>query len=149
MTQGAGATHPRMMHRFLLALPLLAAGGCATGGTPYAPVRDVSYQAMGWTPMWLLAIGDDRIVLQVSGSGERSWPRVLPRTVDGVRTWQSGAGADGIAITARPGPCSGEAVGAASEDAYEYEHRVTVRVGDQGTELHGCGGRLLAPREQN
>jgi uncharacterized membrane protein len=134
------------MHRLLLALPLLAAAGCATSATPWAPVRDVAYQAMGWTPMWLLAIGDDRIVLSAGEAGDRSWPRVLPRTLDGVRIWESGSGADRIVITARPGRCSGERAGMASEDAYDYEHRVTVRVGE-GTELNGCGGRILRPGE--
>jgi uncharacterized membrane protein len=133
------------MHRLLLALPLLLAAGCATSSTPYAPVRDVAYQAMGTRPFWQVVIGDDRIVFRpVAGNGERSWPRVLPRTVDGVRTWQSGAGADGITITARPGPCADE-----PREGHEvrYEHFVTVRMGEEGPELNGCGGRLL-PREE-
>jgi uncharacterized membrane protein len=131
------------MSRLLLALPLLLAG-CATSQTPYAPVRDVAYQAMGWNPMWLLTVGDDRIVLRQAGASERAWPRVLPRTVDGVRIWQSGAGADRITISAQPGPCqSGSGGQAESDQVYNYEHHVAVSVGDQGLELRGCGGRML------
>jgi uncharacterized membrane protein len=128
------------MSRFLLAaLPLLAAG-CATSSTPYAPVSDVAYQAMGvGGSSWIVVIGDDRILFRVVGHGpERSWPRVLPRTVDGVRIWQSGTAEDGITITARPGPC-------ASADRQQrelsFEHNVTVRLGEG--EYRGCGGRLL------
>jgi uncharacterized membrane protein len=128
------------MTRLLLAFPLLLAAGCATSRTPYAPVRDVAYQAMGTGgSAWLLVIGDDRIIFRPGGGAERSWPRVLPRTVDGVRIWQSGAGPDGITVTARPGPCNGEGQG---ENLYNYEHSVTVRLGEG--EYRGCGGRLLS-----
>lgn len=127
------------MTRLLLALPLLLAAGCATGRTPYAPVSDVAYQAMGiGGSSWIVVIGDDRILFRAAHGPERSWPRVLPRTVDGVRVWQSGTGAEGITITARPGPC-------ASEDRQQrelsFEHAVTVRLGEG--EYRGCGGRLL------
>lgn len=132
------------MTRLLLALPLLLGAGCTTASTPYAPVRDVAYQAMGSQPFWQLVIGDDAIVFRpVAGGGERRWPRVLPRTVDDVRTWQSGTGADGITITARPGPCADE-----PREGHEvrYEHFVTVRMGADGPELSGCGGRILNGR---
>jgi uncharacterized membrane protein len=133
------------MTRFLLALPLLAATGCATT-TPYAPVRDVSYQAMGSQPFWQVVIGDDAIVFRpVAGGGERRWPRVLPRTVDGVRTWQSGTGSDSITVTARPGPCADEP---REGREIRYEHFVVVRTGDEGPELNGCGGRILSGEEQ-
>jgi uncharacterized membrane protein len=130
------------MTRFLLAAPLLLAAGCTTAPTPYAPVRDVVYQAMGTRPFWQLVIGDDAIVFRpVAGGGERRWPRVLPRTVDGVKTWQSGTGAEGITVTARPGPCADEP---REGRELRYEHFVTVRMGEDGAELHGCGGRLLS-----
>lgn len=134
------------MRRLLLALPLLAAAGCTTASTPYAPVRDPVWQAMGSRPFWQVVIGDDAIVFRpVAGGGERRWPRVLPRTVDGVRIWQSGAGADGITITARPGPCADE-----PREGREvaYESHVTVRMGADGPELNGCGGRILQPAER-
>ena len=134
------------MSRLLLALPLLAATGCATSPMPYAPVRDVSFQAMGSQPFWQLVIGDDAIIFRpIAGNREQRWPRVLPRTVNGVRTWQSGTGSEGITITARPGPCADE-----PREGHEvrYEHFVTVRMGEDGPELNGCGGRLL-PRERN
>lgn len=130
------------MRRLLLALPFLLAAGCATGQDPYAPVRDVAYQAIGWNPPWLLAIGGDRIVLRAGEGGERAWPRILPRTVHGVRIWQSGAGAGGITITAQPGPCQ-SANRPGSAYVYNYEHHVAVSVAGQGLELRGCGGRMV------
>ena len=133
------------MTRLLLALPLLFAAGCTTT-QPYAPVRDVAYQAMGSQPFWQVVIGDSAIVFRpVAGGGERRWPRVLPRTVDGVRTWQSGAGAEGITITARPGPCAAEP---REGRELRYEHFVTIRMGEDGPELNGCGGRLLEGGER-
>jgi len=127
-----------MRHIFLL--PLLLAAGCATGGRPYAPVRDIAYQALGAEPFWTLVIGDDRIVLGSSSfEGERSWPRTLPRTVGGVRTWRSEHQGSTVTVESRPGPCETE-----GEEVYEDDVRVIV--GDQS--LTGCGGRLLerAPR---
>ena len=133
------------MIRLLLASPLLLAAGCATSPTPYAPVRDVSWQAMGSQPFWQVVIGDDAIVFRpVAGGGERRWPRVLPRTVDGVKIWQSGTGPEGITITARPGPCADEP---REGRELRFEHAVTVRMGEDGPELTGCGGRLLPPGE--
>ena len=127
------------MTRLLLALPLLFAAGCTTT-QPYAPVRDVAYQAMGSQPFWQLVIGDGDIVYRrVAGGGERRWPRVLPRTVDGVRIWQSGTGPEGITITARPGPCAAEP---REGRELRYEHFVSIRM-EEGPELNGCGGRLL------
>ena len=101
--------------------------GCETTSTPYAPVRDVRYQALGAEPFWSLAIGDDRIVLRtaqasVDGLDARAtaaWPRTLPRTVDGVRTWQSAAGGSTITVESRPGPCETE-----GEDLFEDDVRV-------------------------
>jgi len=132
------------MTRLLFALPVLAATACAT--TPYAPVRDISYQAMGSQPFWQVVIGDDAIVFRpVAGGGERRWPRVLPRTVDGVRTWQSGTGTDSISVTAREGPCADEP---REGRELRYEHFVTVRMGTDGPELRGCGGRLLSGEDR-
>ena len=53
------------MPRLLLALPLLLAAGCATSSTPYAPVRDPVYQAMGSQPFWQVVIGDLPKLIQV------------------------------------------------------------------------------------
>ena len=123
------------MKRLVLALPLLLAAGCATSSRPYAPVRDVAYQALGAEPFWMLAIGDGRIVLRSSTfEGERSWPRTLPRTVGGVRTWRSEQAGSTITIESRPGPCETE-----GEEVYADNVRVTVD--DQN--LTGCGGRLV------
>jgi uncharacterized membrane protein len=128
---------------FLLSLVLLA--GCET--SPYAPVRNVRYSALGHDPFWLLTIGDDRIVLRTAREGgerdaegaEAVFPRTLPRTVDGVRTWESGDGTAVITVEARSGPCegSGERL---------YEDRVRIRL--SGRELHGCGGRLVESAEE-
>ncbi len=119
-------------------LPLLLLAGCATHSQPpHAPVRSVSYQAIGSQPFWVLTIGDDRIVFwPVNGNEQRIWPRTLPRTEDGRRIWQSGEGADGITVEARPGPCS-------SDEERLYEDFVQVRTGDEGATLEGCGGRLV------
>ena len=120
-----------MRRLLLLALPALAA--CAETPRPYAPVRDVAYQAMGSQLFWFLAIGDDRIVLRTAQAPETIWPRTLPRIVDGVRIWQSGEGANAIIVEARPGPCTA--------NGRAYADNVKVRVGD--SELTGCGGRLV------
>jgi uncharacterized membrane protein len=128
------------MGRLLLAL-LLVTAACAT--TPYAPVRDPAWQAMGWRPGWTLAIGDDRIVLRTAERGDRAWPRVLPRTVDGWRTWESGTGADRIRIAAHRTLCqSPDQPG--SRYVYNYENQVAVSVGEQNSEEYrGCGGRIV------
>jgi len=112
---------------------LLLAAGCATAPAPYAPVRNVAYQAIGSRNFWVLTIGDDRIVMHYGGRPDRIWPRTLPRTEGDRRIWQSGDETDGIRIEARPGPCSSE-----NEDL--YADFVTVHL---GVELDGCGGRLI------
>ena len=146
------------MSRFLFALPILLTAGCAAT-TPYAPVRDVAYQAMGGDPAWQLAIGDDRIVLRVKlreGGGlddysEFRAPRTLPRTVSGVRTWQSGDDLPPrITVEARRTPCTDRS-GQVFEDQVHVrlstdELRGHADVRDFTQELNGCGGRLL-PRE--
>ncbi len=125
----------------ILCLALLAAAGCASPRA-HAPVRDVSYSAIGTDPFWMLTIGDDRIVL-TRGSPARDrlrdavYPRVLPRTVEGVRIWESGEGVAVISIEARPGRCQGPS-------GIVYEDEVRVRL--SGIELNGCGGRMLAGR---
>jgi uncharacterized membrane protein len=124
-------------------LPLLLLAGCETSRSePYAPVRDTRYAAIGHDPFWMATIGDDRIVLRLGHDGGEEaeeyddvvYPRTLPRTVDGVTTWQSGEGVQVITIEARPGPCTGSR-------RRRYEDRVRVRL--SGRELDGCGGRLL------
>ena len=124
----------------LLLLSAAALAGCSSE-RPYAPVSDVRYSALGHEPFWSLAIGDDRIVLTRAGPGKReswrsqSYPRVLPRTVGGARTWELGEGTAVISVEARPGPCTGSRGTA-------YEDHVRVRL--SGSELNGCGGRLLS-----
>ena len=142
MTRIAGGTHPKRM-KFALALAALACGlaGCAQTSRPYAPIDNVRYSALGQNPFWMVTIGDDAIILTFgSDPGARPgrlnshrWPRTLPRTVDGVRRWESGSGTEIIAVEAREGPC--EASGARFRDR--------VRVTLSGRELEGCGG----PRE--
>lgn len=125
------------MRKLALLPPLLLAAGCATPPRPYAPVRDVAYQAIGAEPFWVLTIGDDRIVLRSSSlDGERAWPRTLPRTMAGVRTWRSEREGSAVTVESRPGPCE-------TEGAEVYEDNVRVIVGDQA--LTGCGGRLVRP----
>jgi uncharacterized membrane protein len=122
------------MTRLLLALPLLGVTACATT-QPYAPVRDVAYQAIGAAPFWTLAIGDDSIVLRAGNpASERRWPRVLSRTVGEAEIWQSGEGTAAITITARRSDCR-------SGSGQTYRDQVMIRAGE--TELTGCGGPLL------
>jgi len=127
------------MNRLLLALPALLLAACATSPRPYAPVRNVRYQALGAEPFWLLTIGDDRIVLRTSEGGEAIWPRTMPRMEGETRIWQAGDGVQVIAVEARPGPCETD-----GEEVYADQVRVRL----SGRELNGCGGRLLrrAPR---
>jgi uncharacterized membrane protein len=129
------------MKRLLPLLPLLALAGCAASGKPFSPVRDVRYSAIGADPFWMVAIGDDAIVLTRTGEGRRlasiRYPRVLPRTEGEVKTWESAGGTAVIAVQARPGPCTGPR-------GRRYEDAVRVRL--SGVELHGCGGRLIEGR---
>jgi uncharacterized membrane protein len=124
-----------------LAPILLLLAGCAASQAPYSPARDVRYSAIGQDPFWMVTIGDDRIVLTLGpaegGKGKlisHSYKRVLPRTVDGVKSWESADGTAVIMVEARPGPCTGSR-GARFEDE--------VRVRLSGRELHGCGGQRI------
>ncbi len=131
----------------VLPLLLLAVlGACATDSRPYNPVHDVRYSALGADPYWQLTIGDDRIVLRFAADpgtvprpDEQVWPRTLPRTQNGVTTWQSGTGAAAIAIETRAGPCG-------AEGGLTWRDSVTVRVGER--QLSGCGGPIQSGGEQ-
>jgi uncharacterized membrane protein len=126
-----------------LLLPVALLAGCAGGQRTYTPVSEISYAAVGHDPFWSLAIGDDAIVLGLPPApGTRDivshrYPRVLPRTVDGVRRWDSGEGTGVISVEARSGPCTGSG-------GMRYSDHVRVRL--SGRELEGCGGRLLSGR---
>jgi len=133
------------MKRYLAHAVLLLVAGCETYSRPYAPVENVRYTALGHDPFWMVTIGDDRIVLRLGHDGGEEaeeyddivYPRTLPRTEDGLRTWQSGDGTAVIEIQARPGPCQGSG-------GRVYEDHVRVRL--SGRELSGCGGRLIDER---
>ncbi|HEY9554941.1 hypothetical protein [Allosphingosinicella sp.] len=123
----------------LLPLTLLALAACATGAdAPYSPVGAFEYGAMGHDPFWMVAIGDDQIVLTMGPPGGRadgellstSYPRVLPRETDGVRRWESGEGTQVIAIEARTAECT--------TGGRAYPDQVTVTL--SGRMLKGCGG---------
>ena len=127
----------------LLFAPLALLAGCQTYDRPYAPVENVRYSAIGHDPFWLLTIGDESIVLRLGHNGGEEaeefddviFPRTLPRTVDGVRTWQSGEGTAVITVETRRGPCTGSG-------GRQYQDHVRVRL--SGRELTGCGGRPVA-----
>lgn len=127
-----------MKHAALLPLVLIA--GCASPAEEvYAPVKNYRYGAISHDPFWLVAIGDDRIVLTTGPSGGRAdgelasydYPRVLPKELNGVRRWDSGEGTMAISIEARKGPCS--------TGGRAYQDRVKVYL--SGRTMDGCGGR--------
>lgn len=123
-----------------LILALLA--GCSMASErPYNPVRDYQYGAFGHDPFWLVSIGDDKIVLTLGPAGGRAdgglssfaYPRVLPKTENGVRRWESGEGTQVITVEARPGPCT--------TGGRTYADRTTVFL--SGRTMTGCGGREI------
>jgi uncharacterized membrane protein len=130
------------VRKLLFLLPLILAGGCETNSRPYNPVENVRYTALGHDPFWMVTIGDDRIVLRQAHPrghphADAVFPRTLPQTVDGIRTWQSGEGIAVISIEARRVPCQGSG-------GQVYEDQVRVRL--SGRELTGCGGRMVERR---
>jgi hypothetical protein len=86
------------MTRFLASLGALLLAGCAGGPAPPSQVHRLAYQAHGSRPIWELTIGDDRIVLRISGGAERVWPRTEPQVERHARTWHTGSGAAEITI---------------------------------------------------
>ena len=115
--------------------------GCTTSSSPYSPIRDASYQALGENPFWMVSIGDDKIVLTLppdpgtrpSALNSHAFPRVLPRTENGVKRWESGSGTEVITVEARPGPCT--------TGGREFEDKVRVTL--SGRMFEGCGGRQI------
>jgi uncharacterized membrane protein len=126
------------MKRLLPLMLALSAGCSAVRDEPYNPVEHFQYGAISHDPFWLVSIGDDKIVLTLGPSGGRAdgelnsfaYPRALPRTVNGVRRWESGEGTQVIAIEARPGPCT--------TGGRTYADRTIVYL--SGRTMTGCGG---------
>ncbi len=121
-------------------LALLTFAGCSLGSAePYNPVRDFQYGAISHDPFWLVSIGDDRIVLTLGDQGGRAdgelksfeYPRVLPRTANGIKRWESGEGTQIITVEARPGPCT--------TGGRTYADKTKVFL--SGRVMEGCGGR--------
>lgn len=128
--------------KYFLPLTLLVLAACATADeAPYSPVGQFQYGAMGHDPFWMVAIGDDQIVLTMGPPGGRadgeltstSYPRVLPQVTDGVRRWESGEGTQVITIEARAAECT--------TGGRRFPDRVTVSL--SGRMLKGCGGEEL------
>ena len=126
-------------------LGLLVLAGCAaTGPQPVNPVGRFEYGAIGHDPFWLVAIGDDRIVLTLGPAGGRAdgelqsyqYPRSLPREADGVRRWESSEGERTITIEARRVACT--------DGGRSYPDTVKVKL--RGRTLQGCGGREMEGR---
>lgn len=131
--------------KLLLPVALLALAGCATADrAPINPVGHFQYGALGHDPFWILAIGDDRIVLTLGGEGGRAdgglasfeYPRALPSETDGIRRWQSGEGSGSIRVEARPETCT--------QAGRTYPDRVKVTL--KSRVLEGCGGRETGGR---
>lgn len=126
----------------LLPLALIALAGCSIWGQPVNPVRDFQYGAISHDPFWLVSIGDDKIVLTLGPEGGRAdgeltsyeYPRVLPKTTEGVRRWQSAEGNQVITVEARPGPCT------TGGRTYADKTRVLL----SGRMMEGCGGREVS-----
>ncbi|HEX6376159.1 MAG TPA: hypothetical protein VFZ91_10610 [Allosphingosinicella sp.] len=127
----------------LLLLALLAAGCAHSGDEPLSLVDNPHYQALGHSPRWTLAIGEDDIALRLGHDNfpEREvafvdyrFPRRGARHIDGTRRWHSSHGGSAIIVEARPGPCD-------LGHGDRFEDVVSVRLGDR--EYQGCGGRLV------
>ncbi len=128
-----------MTLRLALSLTSLLLAGCTANRVePYSPVTSFDYGAISHDPFWMVAIGDDSIVLTLGPEGGRAdgelnsiaYPRSVPREQDGVRRWESGEGTAVIAIEARTSPCT--------TGGRSYPDRVKVYL--SGRMLEGCGG---------
>ena len=132
------------MRPILLSVALMLAA-CGQNPRPYSPIDNVRYSAIGQDPFWMVTIGDESIVLTFGPDpggrpgqlNSHAYPRTLPRTVEGVRRWESSSGTAVITVEAREGPCEG-----AGGRAY----RDRVRVALNGRELSGCGGPPIGGR---
>lgn len=131
------------MRPLLLLAALLAAGCAHEGEEPLSLVDNPHYQALGHSPRWTLAIGDDDIALRLGHDNfpeggvafvDYRFPRRGARHVDGGRRWHSTRGDSAITVEARPGPCD---LGRGDR----FEDVVLVRLGSR--EYRGCGGHPL------
>ena len=138
------------MSRLLLAFPLLLATGCANnllpGGLPllgHSPRQDPPYRATGQQPFWEVLIQDGTITFRPApDGGERRWRAVSPRIRGDVTTWRTGRDNRGIEIVARRTGCTLQGVGRGTQ--LRYEQYVTVKLGRDGPQYLGCGGRIFA-----
>jgi uncharacterized membrane protein len=128
----------------LLFLAALALAGCAAdpASQPIGPARSFDYGAISHDPFWMVAIGDDSVILTRGPEGGRAdgeltshaYPRAVPSEANGVRRWESGEGTAVIAVEAQPGPCT--------TGGRSYPDRVKVYL--SGRVLDGCGGPEIA-----
>ncbi|HYE29600.1 MAG TPA: hypothetical protein VEA61_15380 [Allosphingosinicella sp.] len=131
------------MRSFLLLAVLLAAGCTHSADEPLSLVDNPYYQALGHSPRWTLAIGDEDIALRLGHDNfpegdtafvDYRFPRRGARHIDGGRRWHSTRGDSEIIVEATPGPCD-------LGHGDRFEDVVRVRLGSR--EYRGCGGRLL------
>ena len=131
------------MKPFLLLAALLAAGCARSGDEPLSLVDNPHYQALGHSPRWTLAIGEDDIALRLGHDNfpeggvafvDYRFPRRGARHVEGGRVWHSTHGGSAITVEARTGPCD-------LGHGDPFPDVVRVRLGSR--EYRGCGGRLL------
>lgn len=131
------------MTRFLLAIPLLLTAGCGHNLLQGGPPRQPPYRATGQQPFWEVLIQGGVIAFRPApGGGDRTWRAVRPRVRGNVTTWRTGHGNQGIEIVARRTGCTLPGQGRGTE--MSYEQSVTVRLGREGPEYIGCGGRIFA-----
>ena len=131
--------------RHALLLPLLLAAGCETNRTPYSPVENVRYSAIGQEPFWMVTIGDDSIVLAFgprSGRtcGEARRPPIPAHPAPPCRRrhhWTSLDGPGRIGTTRARVLARARAAFAIATGARPPQRR----------EMHGCGGPGSTPDE--
>jgi uncharacterized membrane protein len=127
-----------------LATALFLLAGCTTRNEPLSLVDNPRYQAIGGSPFWLLAVGEDVIVLRLhhdsiadSKTSSLTYRARNPRADyrDGTKIWEAGSGTALMRVEARRGTCR-------RSDGATYQDEVRVR--HAGRELRGCGGRMIS-----
>jgi uncharacterized membrane protein len=131
------------MTRLLLTVPLLLTAGCGHNLLQGGPPRQPPWRATGQQPVWEVLVQDGVIAFRPAPGGrDRTWRAVRPRVHGDVTIWRTGRGNQGIEIVARRTGCTLPGEGRGTQ--LRYEQYVTVKLGRDGPEYLGCGGRVFA-----